>query len=109
MCRIIRLFLYTFITIHAVISIEATQYYYLNETKHEAMGQRQRTEDHGKVIFVSLFFLAVIHSKCKHALQKELTILKCSMDDLELFYEQCRKNAIAVEWILPVKHRTQNQ
>ena len=26
-------------------------------TEHEAMGQRQRTEDHGKVIFVSVFFL----------------------------------------------------
>ena len=29
----------------------------LPETEHEAMGQRQRTEDHGKVIFVSVFFL----------------------------------------------------
>ena len=25
-------------------------------TEHEAMGQRQRTEDHGKVIFASVFF-----------------------------------------------------
>ena len=38
-------------------------------TEHEAMGQRQRTEDHGKVIFGSVvfFFFAVIHPTCKHA------------------------------------------
>ena len=31
-------------------------------TEHEAMGQRQRTEDHGKVIFASVFFFfAVMH------------------------------------------------
>ena len=29
---------------------------YPTETEHEAMGQRQRTEDHGKVIFASVFF-----------------------------------------------------
>ena len=35
MCRIIRLFLYTFITIHAVISIEATLgYYVMNKAIH---------------------------------------------------------------------------
>ena len=28
----------------------------LTETEHEAMGQRQRAEDHGKVIFASVFF-----------------------------------------------------
>ena len=28
---------------------------YPTETEHEAMGQRQRTEDHGKVIFASIF------------------------------------------------------
>ena len=39
----------------------------LPETEHEAMGQRQRTEDHGKVIFVSVFFFAVIHPTFKHA------------------------------------------
>ena len=27
------------------------------ETEHEAMRQRQRTEDHGKVIFASVFFV----------------------------------------------------
>ena len=32
---------------------------YPTETEHEAMGQRQRTEDHGKVIFASVFF-------CRH-------------------------------------------
>ena len=42
----------------------------LTETEHEAMGQRQRAEDHGKVIFASVyffFFFAVIHSTFKHA------------------------------------------
>ena len=35
MCRIIRLFLYTFISIHAVISIEATLgYYVMNKAIH---------------------------------------------------------------------------
>ena len=29
---------------------------YPTETDHEAMGQRQRTEDHGKVIFANVFF-----------------------------------------------------
>ena len=35
---------------------------YPTETEHEAMGQRQRTEDHGKVIFASVFFVVVIGS-----------------------------------------------
>ena len=30
---------------------------YPTETEHEAMGQRQRTEGHGKVIFASVFVL----------------------------------------------------
>ena len=30
---------------------------YPTETEHEAKGQRQRTEDHGKVIFASVVFL----------------------------------------------------
>ena len=38
----------------------------LPETEHEAMGQRQRTEDHGKVIFASVY-IAVIHPTFKHA------------------------------------------
>ena len=40
---------------------------YPTETEHEAMGQGQRTEDHGKVIFASVFFFAVIHPTFKHA------------------------------------------
>ena len=62
-------------------------------TEHEEKGQRQQTEDHGKVIFASVFFLffAVIHPTCKHALGKESTI-KRSFDDLELFDDQCRKS-----------------
>ena len=39
---------------------------YPTETEHEAMGQRQRTEDHGQVIFASVFF-AVIDPTFKHA------------------------------------------
>ena len=39
---------------------------YPTETEHEAMGQRQRTEGHGKVIFASVcvrvfFFFAALH------------------------------------------------
>ena len=30
----------------------------------------QRTEDHGKVIFASVFYFAVIHPTCKHALRR---------------------------------------
>ena len=70
---------------------------YPTETEHEAMGQRQQTEDHGKVIFASVcvcvcVFLPVIHHTCKHALRKELTI-KRSVDDLELSDDQRRKRA----------------
>ena len=42
----------------------------LPETEHEAMGQRQRTEDHGKFLCECLFlfvFFAVIHPTFKHA------------------------------------------
>ena len=64
------------------------------ETGHEAMAQRQRTEDHGKVIFasISLFFLAATHPTFKHAPGKESTV-KRSVDDLELFDDQRRKSA----------------
>ena len=65
---------------------------YLTETEHEAMGQRQLTEDHGKVIFATVFFFAVIHPTFKHAPRKESTI-KRSVDDLELFDDQRRKSA----------------
>ena len=51
------------------------------------MGQVQRTEDHGKVIFSSVFFFAVMHSTCKHALRKE-SMIKRSVDDLQLFDDQ---------------------
>ena len=61
-------------------------------TEHEAMGQRQRTEDHGKVIFASVSFFAIIHPTFKHAPGKESTI-KRSVDDLELFDDQRRKSA----------------
>ena len=68
---------------------------YPTETEHEAMGQRQRTEDHGKVLCECLFlffFFAVIHPTFKHAPSKESTI-KRSVDDLKLFDDQRRKSA----------------
>ena len=66
---------------------------YPTETEHEAMGQRQRTEDHGKVIFASPFFVfAAIHPTFKHGPSKESTI-KRSVEDLELFDDQRRKSA----------------
>ena len=41
---------------------------YPTETEHEAMGQRQRTEGHGKVIIASVFFFfAALHPTFKHA------------------------------------------
>ena len=39
-----------------------------------------------------VFFFAVIHPSCKHALRKESTI-KRSVDNLELFDDQRRKSA----------------
>ena len=68
---------------------------YPTATEHEAMRQRQPTEDHGKVIFASIssfFFFAVIHPTFRHAPRKESTI-KRSVNDLELFDDQCRKSA----------------
>ena len=58
------------------------------------MKQRQPTEDHGKVIFASVFFfflLSYIPHLSMH-LEKESTI-KRSVDDLELFDDQRRKSA----------------
>ena len=39
-----------------------------------------------------VFFLTIIRPKCKQALRKESTI-KRSLNDLELFEDQCRKSA----------------
>ena len=71
---------------------------YPTETEHEAMGQRQRTEDHGKVILCECFFFAVIHPTLKHAPWKQSTI-KRSVDQLELFDDQRRKSARTI-WFL---------
>ena len=71
---------------------------YPTETEHEAMGQRQRTEDHGRVIFASVFFFAVIHPTCKYALRQESTI-KRSVDHLELFDDQRRKSAKIIRFL----------
>ena len=47
---------------------------YPTETEHEAMGQRQRTEDQGKVIFASVLFF------CCHTSHIEACTLK-TVDD----------------------------
>ena len=47
---------------------------YSTETEHEAMGQRQRTEDHLKVIFAILF---IIYYLIINLLQKGLTPRAC--------------------------------
>ena len=57
---------------------------YPTETEHEA----RITER----LSLRVFLFVVIHSTCKHALQRELTI-KRSVDDLELFDDQRRKSA----------------
>ena len=57
---------------------------YPTETKHEAMGQGQRTEQRTCVCF---FFLPSYIPHGKHALRKESTI-KLSVGDLELFDDQ---------------------
>ena len=39
---------------------------YPTETEHEVMGQRQQTEDHGKVIFASISFFFFLLSYIPH-------------------------------------------
>ena len=54
------------------------------ETEHEAMGQRQRTEDHGKVIFASGFFWLSYIPHLRMHLEKSLwTIWNFSMISAE--------------------------
>ena len=63
--------------------------------------QRHLTEDHGKIIFVSVcarFFFSVMYPTFKHAPWKESTN-KRSVDDLELFDDQRRKSARII-WFL---------
>ena len=64
---------------------------YPTETEHEAMGQRQRTEDHGKVIFasISFFFLPPYIPHLSMHLEKSRRFV----DDLEPFDDQRRKSA----------------
>ena len=61
---------------------------YPTETEHEAMGQRKRSEGHGKVISATVVFF-FLPSYIPHALRKESTI-KRSVDNLELFDDQRR-------------------
>ena len=59
-------------------------------TEHEAMGQRQRTEDHGKVIFASVFFFFLPSYIPRVSMHFEKS--RRSVDDLELFDDQRRKS-----------------
>ena len=57
MCRIIRLFLYTFITIHAVSSIEAiVGYYVMNKAIHMLEIRLVRSPSNG--VSISINFLS---------------------------------------------------
>ena len=60
---------------------------YPTETEHEAMGQKQRTEDHGNVIFASVFFLPsyIPHLSMHLEKSRRLILFQRSVDDLELF------------------------
>ena len=88
------------------------------ETEHEAMGQRQRTEDHGKVIFASisffLFFLPLyiphlsIHLEKSQRLSVLWTIWNFSMISAEKVPGSF-DFVITVEWISPVMHRVQKR
>ena len=66
-------FLFSFTSIFTILQPLGSGYHeikvmnYPTETEHEAIGQRQRTEDHGKVIFASVFFFTLIHPTFKHA------------------------------------------
>ena len=69
---------------------------YPTETEHEAMGQKQRTEDHGNVIFASVFFFLpsyIPHLSMHLEKSRRLILFKRSVDDLELFDDQRRKSA----------------
>ena len=69
---------------------------YPTETEHEAMGQKQRTEDHGTVIFASVFFFLpsyIPHLSMHLEKSRRLILFKRSADDLELFDDQRRKSA----------------
>ena len=70
-------------------------------TEHEAMGKRQRTEDHGKVIFASVFrpILSVLWTIWNFSM---ISAEKVPGHDHLIF-------VITVEWISPVKHRVQKR
>ena len=59
---------------------------YPTETDHKAMGRITER------LSLRMFFFAVIHPTCKHALRKESTV-KDPVDDLELCDDQRRKSA----------------
>ena len=89
---------------------------YLTETEHEAMGQRQRTEDYGNVIFASVFFVFLplyiphlsMHLEKSRRLSVLWTIWNFSMISAEKVQDHLIF-VITVEWISPVKHRMQKR
>ena len=87
---------------------------YPTETEHEAMGQRQRTEDHGKVIFASPFFLPPyiphlsMHLEKSQRLRVPWTIWNFTMISAEKVPGSI-DFVITVEWISPVMHRVQKR
>ena len=67
---------------------------YPTETEHEAMGQRQRSEDHGKVIFASIYLFFFLSPYIPHlSMHLEKSRRLSVVDDLELFDDQRRKSA----------------
>ena len=86
-------------------------------TEHEAMGQRQRTEDHGKVIFASVFFLPSCIPHLSMHLEKSRPILSVLWTIWNFSMISAEKVpghdhlifVITVEWISPVKHRVQKR
>ena len=90
----------------------------LSMKRWDGMGQRQRTEDHGKVIFAvffCFFFFAVIHPTCKQALPKESTIKRSKVRFGTFWWstpKKCQDHSIfviTVEWVSPVKHHVQKR
>ena len=84
-------------------------------TEHEAMGQRQRTEDHGKVIFASPFFFLppyIPHLSMHREKSQRISVLWTIWNFSMISAEKVPGSfdfVITVEWISPVMHRVQKR